>query len=225
MNLAIFDLDDTLLAGSCDFIWENYLVKHGFLNKNSINALRKYFIKKYHHGSFNVIERQERFLSQLSSFSLIELTQLLPEFVKKEIPQFIYKKAKELINRHQKQKACLLIISAASSFLVKPIAKSLGIHFVIATEPEVVADHFTGKIVGLPCFSTYKILHLDNWIKQKKYCVEKSYFYSDSVHDLPLLRAVTHPIATNPDVCLKSKAKEYGWRIINLNDKNVDVRL
>lgn len=214
MDLAIFDLDDTLLKGSCDFIWEDHLVENGILSEHDIAVSRAYFVESYNSGSFDACERQECFLSMLSPFPLRQLNTWLTEFVKTEISSFIYPQAQQLIEHHKTRGDRLLMLSAASHFIVNPIAKLLGIEQAIATEPEVIGEKFTGKIIGMPCFNGHKVSRLKQWLKVNRYHVNSSTFYTDSSHDLPLLELVTRPIAVNPDMRLQHAAKNRDWEVM-----------
>ena len=120
----------------------------------------------------------------------------------------------------QQQKAHLTaIITATNRFLTEPIAAAFGIEHLIATEPQIVDGRFTGDIVGAPCMREGKIEHLNKWLAARGQSLRdfpESWFYSDSINDLPLLERVTHPVAVDPDSRLQKAATERGWRSLSL---------
>jgi HAD superfamily phosphoserine phosphatase-like hydrolase len=95
---------------------------------------------------------------------------------------------------------------------------SLGIDEFLSTEPEFVNGRITGKIVGTPTFREGKVERLNVWLQENHETLSGSYFYSDSINDLPLLSAVEKPVAVDPDDSLRQMAREQGWDIISLRD-------
>jgi HAD superfamily hydrolase (TIGR01490 family) len=131
----------------------------------------------------------------------------------------IPKKAYDLVDQHKKKGDKLLIITATSSFITKPIGKIFGIDDLIGTDPEEVNGDFTGRVYGIPSFQEGKVKRLLSWLKKEKLSLksyDKTFFYSDSRNDIPLLEKVSNPVAANPDEFLLKVAKEKGWPIINL---------
>jgi len=111
------------------------------------------------------------------------------------------------------------LITATNRFLVEPIASAFGIEHVMATEPEIVNGRFTGDIVGAPCMREGKIEHLERWLKARGQTMKdfmQTWFYSDSINDLPLLERVTHPVAVDAAPKLGEIARERGWRTLSL---------
>jgi HAD superfamily hydrolase (TIGR01490 family) len=128
-------------------------------------------------------------------------------------------KAYALVKKHQDDGDLLIVITATNSFITKPIAQIFGIQNLIGTDPEEKDGEFTGKVSGTPSFKEGKVTRLEEWLKNKKLSLsgfEKSYFYSDSHNDLPLLKKVTHPVVVDSDDILKEYAKSQGWPQISL---------
>jgi len=129
-------------------------------------------------------------------------------------------KARALVESHRRDLCA--VISATNSFVTAPIASEFGIENLIATEPEQVNGSFTGGVSGIPCFREGKVARLDAWLAargSKLAAFPESWFYSDSLNDLPLLERVTHPVAVDPDPTLREHAGRKGWRIISLADE------
>ena len=109
-----------------------------------------------------------------------------------------------------------VIITATNSFITTPIAKHFGINHLIATEVKVINGQYTNEINGTPCFQEGKVTRLKKWLETNQETLNGSYFYSDSINDLPLLEAVETPILIDPDEKLKQTGKERNWKITTL---------
>ena len=114
-------------------------------------------------------------------------------------------------------------MTATNSFVTRPIVERFGIKHLVATEPATAGNQadagFTGEVFGIPSFREGKILKVNEWLESQQLSldqIKKSYFYSDSINDLPLLEKVTHPVATNPDERLRQEANKRNWPILDL---------
>ena len=157
-------------------------------------------------------------LAPLSQIDISELAELHNRFMDESIRPLITTQSRELIKKHIEQNDTLLIITATNLFITAPIAEELGIDNILATDPEIIDNRYTGKVYGTPCFREGKVERLTVWLKETGYNLTDSYFYSDSHNDLPLLEEVNKPIAVNPDETLRSHAEMKGWDIISLKD-------
>ncbi len=218
MNLAIFDLDNTLLGGDSDYLWGKFLVEKALVDPVLYERENQRFYDEYKAGTLDIYDFLEFSLAPLSKHSLETLSELHHEFMQSKINSIWLKKAEILINKHRKNNDFLLIITATNHFVTAPIAKKLGVDDIIATMPEQKNNRYTGKVSGTPCFQDGKVKRLSEWLQKNNYSLEGSHFYSDSINDLPLLLKVTHPIAVDPDEQLKKYADEHDWPIISLRD-------
>jgi HAD superfamily hydrolase (TIGR01490 family) len=219
MNLALFDLDNTLLAGDSDFQWAQFLIEQRALDRELHEARNLEFYEQYKAGTLDIHEFLDFQLKPLARHSRSQLDAWHREFMTQKILPLIAPGARNLIERHQLDGDLCIIITATNSFVTAPIAQALGIDNLIATEPEQKNGEFTGQVSGVPCFREGKITRLEDWLNQHNLTwlsFLQSWFYSDSLNDLPLLGKVTHPVAVDPDATLKSYAKENGWPIISL---------
>ena len=219
MNLALFDLDNTLLAGDSDFQWAQFLIEQRALDRELHEARNLEFYEQYKAGTLDIHEFLDFQLKPLARHSRSQLDAWHREFMTQKILPLIAPGARKLIERHQLDGDLCVIITATNSFVTAPIAQALGIDNLIATEPEQKNGEFTGQVSGVPCFREGKITRLEDWLNQHNLTwlsFLQSWFYSDSLNDLPLLGKVTHPVAVDPDATLKSYAKENGWPIISL---------
>ncbi|MDT8364787.1 MAG: HAD family hydrolase [Nitrosomonas sp.] len=219
MKLALFDLDNTLLSGDSDFQWAQFLIEQKALDSEIYAARNIEFYEQYKNGTLDIHEFLDFQLKPLARHPREQLNEWRRQFVAEKILPLITPGARELVNSHQTEQNLCIIITATNSFVTAPIAQALGIEHLIATEPEQVNGQFTGRVSGVPCFQKGKITRLEQWMdKQNLTWVSflQSWFYSDSLNDLPLLGKVTHPVAVDPDDTLRAHAQRNDWPIISL---------
>ncbi|HUQ28963.1 MAG TPA: HAD family phosphatase [Usitatibacter sp.] len=216
MKLALFDLDNTLLDGDSDHAWAQFLIEEGVLHADEYNARNDWFYERYKDGTLDIHEFLDFQLAPIANRPRAQLDAWHNEFMRRKVRPMILPKAPQLIARHAD--ALTAIVTATNRFITKPIADELGVPALIATDIEEVDGMFTGKPRGTPTFREGKIHAVDQWLatsgrKLKDY---ESWFYSDSLNDLPLLERVTHPVAVDPDATLRAHATERKWQIISL---------
>jgi HAD superfamily hydrolase (TIGR01490 family) len=213
MALALFDLDNTLLADDSDFLWGCFLVENGLVDKASYDAANQRFYDEYKKGTLDIFEFLSFSLKPLTQFTMEKLAQLHSEFMKKHILPAMTEKGMAQIKQHRDKGDFTLIITATNSFVTGPIAKAFQVDDLIATEPEIIDGRYTGRVAGTPCFQEGKITRLNQWLKNTSHDLEDSIFYSDSHNDLSLLELVTTPVAVDPDDELKATALRKNWEI------------
>ena len=219
MNLALFDLDNTILAGDSDYNWSRFLIQEGYLDGAIHAEKNEKFYADYKAGTLDIYAFVEFQFKPLARNPRTVLNQLLKKYVEEVIKPMITEKARALVKRHQDEGDLIIVITATNSFITKPIAELFGIENLIGTDPEEKEGEFTGKVSGLPSFKEGKVTRLEAWLKNKNLSLasfEKSYFYSDSHNDLPLMQKVTHPVAVDSDDVLSEYAKSKGWPQISL---------
>lgn len=217
MRLALFDLDNTLLAGDSDFEWAQFLIGKGVLDREVYEARNQLFYDQYKAGALNIHEFLDFQLKPLSRHPRSQLDAWHVEFLRDQILPMVAPGTTALLEKHKKH--VRLIITATNRFVTEPIAAQLGITELIATEPETHNREFTGGVVGIPSFREGKVERLEQWLTARGKVwadVEESWFYSDSLNDLPLLKLVSHPVAVDPDATLRAHAETHGWPIISL---------
>lgn len=216
MTLAIFDLDNTLLGGDSDHRWGEFLVQKGLVDAEEYRRQNDLFYQDYQNAVLDMQTYLDFSLAPLARHTMEELTALHQEFMAEHIEPLMLPKAEALLQQHREQGHTLLIITATNSFVTLPIAKRLGIEHILASDAEIIDGRYTGKCMGTPCFQDGKVTRLREWMKEQQISLAGSYFYSDSINDLPLLEEVDHPVAVDPDPRLHAVATERGWRIISL---------
>lgn len=225
MVLAIFDLDNTLLADDSDYLWGCFLVEKGLVDAAHHARENKRFYAEYKAGTLDIYAFLRFQLRPLAQHDMATLNALRAEFMRTKIAPIILPKARELLAEHAARNELLLIITATNRFITGPIAESLGVEHLIATEPEIREGRFTGAVSGVPCFQEGKVQRLNAWLTEHGHTLNGSWFYSDSHNDLPLLAMVEHPVAVDPDAALADHAGRHGWPVISLRDQTrpIDV--
>ncbi len=216
MALALFDLDNTLLAADSDHLWGVFLSDQGIVNADKYIRENERFYAEYRNGTLDILEFLQFSLKPLSEHSLEFLYEQRAHFVESVIRPKIAKGSLALLEKHRQQGDELVIITATNSFITRPIADLFNIEHLIATEPEMINGHYTGKVDGIPCFQEGKVQRLQMWLEQHNLDMQGSYFYSDSHNDLPLLRQVAYPVAVDADEKLLQAAQQAGWPVISL---------
>lgn len=218
MSLAIFDLDNTLIDGDSDHAWNEFLIENNLVDADHYRTANDQFYEDYKQGKLDIHKYLAFALEPLTRIEPEELQRLHQQFMAEKIEPMILPKAEALIDQHRQQGDKLLIITATNLFVTGPIAERLGVHDILASEPEQVDGRYTGGVSGTPCYQEGKVIRLEDWLSKEEESLENSYFYSDSHNDIPLLSKVTYPFAVDADDYLLSMARRNSWPCISLKD-------
>ena len=216
MGLALFDLDNTLIAGDSDYLWGCFLVEQGIVDGSHYERENRRFYDQYRVGELDIYEFLDFQLRPLAEHGLASLQQWRKQYVEEKISPILLPKAHELIDRHRQQGDTLVVITATNRFITTPIVELYDIPHLLATEPELQDEQYTGRVAGTPCFQDGKVERLGDWLADNQQSLDNSWFYSDSHNDLPLLNKVTHPVAVDPDEILEQHARDHDWPVISL---------
>ena len=218
-RLVLFDLDHTLIPFDSDYEWNEFTITLGWRDGVEFRRLNTGFFEQYKAGTLDLHE-YVRFATQaireqgaINSIAAHEL------FMGAVVQKGITKQALELVRGHQQAGDEVVIVTATNEFVTRPIADAFGVKELIAVELERDAQgQFTGEIKGTPSFREGKVVRVTEWLATRGLDWDgvETWFYSDSMNDLPLLDKATCPVATNPDDRLRALAKERGWRILDL---------
>ena len=217
MSLAIFDLDNTLLAGDSDYLWGQFLARQGVVDGAWYEEENRRYYEAYVAGQLNIDDFLAFSLKPLSELPMTQLQALHKQYMQESINPLIRPPARDLVEHHRSQGHTLMIITATNRFITAPIAQAFGINNLLATDPELLNGRYTGKVSGTPCFRDGKVIRLQQWLSEHQRNLDNSWFYSDSHNDLPLLSRVSHPVAVDPDPTLRQHANANGWQILNLH--------
>ncbi len=216
MTLAIFDLDNTLIAGDSDHLWGQFVCTQGLVDSGSFARDNERFYRDYQAGTLDIDAYLRFALGPLKGRSPEELAPLHRQFMREKIEPIVLPQALGLIDSHRRQGHRLLVITATNHFITRPIVDALGIADLLACEAEISEGRYTGEPIGIPSYHSGKVLRLQAWLQQQQLSLAGSWFYSDSHNDLPLLEQVDYAVAVDPDPTLKARAVEAGWPIISL---------
>ncbi|TAK61646.1 HAD family hydrolase [Methylobacter sp.] len=218
MSLAIFDLDNTLIADDSDYLWGQFLVDQGIVDKNHYESANAKFYDDYKQGTLDIVEFLRFSLQPLADNDPEQLYQWRAQFIEEAIKPLMLKSAQQLIAKHKDRGDTLLVITATNRFVTEPIVRLYGIENLLATTPEFVDGRYTGGFNGIPCFREGKVKLLEAWLGNSTETMQDSWFYSDSHNDLPLLKLVDNPVAVDPDEKLTEFASASNWPIISLRN-------
>src|SRR5271166_3920459 len=217
--LALFDLDHTLLSVDSDEAWVEFLIEQGTLDRATYERANHDMLSRYRAGEASSVEFTHFYLATLVGHDPATLARWHAAYLQRKIRPAIPDAARALLAGHRADGHLLILTTATSRFITAPIAQELGLENLIATEGEMKDGRYTGGIAGTPNLREGKVIRLGAWLAARSLTLEgfrQSWFYSDSVNDLPLLSRVTHPVAVNADPHLARLAQEKGWPQIDI---------
>ena len=216
MGLALFDLDNTLVAGDSDHLWGDFLVSEGLVDPDKHKALNEHYYQQYQQGQLDIDQYLSFALGPMAGMTPETLSALQDKFLKKHVEPILLDAAFDLLQAHRVKGDTLIIITATNTLVTQPIADRLGVEYLIGCEAELKDGRYTGKPEGVPSFGEGKVQRIKAWCAEHQTPLEGAIFYSDSHNDLPLLREVAHAVAVDPDDVLRLEAQQCGWEIISL---------
>lgn len=219
MPLALFDLDETLLAGDSDYLWGQHLVEKGAVDGAYYEATNRAFYEQYKQGTLDIYEFARFAFKPLSEYPLQTLKVWRQEFVERKIKPIMTRTGLDYIAQHRQAGDTIVIITSTNQFITEPIAELYGVDKLLATVPEMVAGQYTGEL-AVPCFSKHKIDRLHDWCQSAQLSLQDSVAYSDSRNDIPLLSVATTAYAVDPDDILRAHAEQQQWPILSFRDSS-----
>jgi HAD superfamily hydrolase (TIGR01490 family) len=218
VGLALFDLDNTLIGGDSDYLWGCFLAEQGIVDGARYERENQRFYDQYKAGELDIHEFLRFQLRPLAEHDMPTLRQWRSAYIEEKVRPILLPLAHSLIGEHRDRGDTVVIITATNSFITRPIADLYGVEYLLATEPEIIDDRYTGNVDGVPCFQHGKVEKLNAWLGVNNTDLQDSWFYSDSHNDLPLLNRVARPVAVDPDDILQQHALEHDWRIMSLRN-------
>lgn len=218
--LALFDLDGTLLPRDSDHAFGEFLVQQGWVSDEAFRRANDRFYADYLEGRLDMTAYVDFATAAWRDRPEADQQRVLAQFVDEVVRPMLHPAALDLVHRHREAGDRLALVTATNEFVTRPIASLFGFETLIATE--LVRDEggrVDGRIAGTPSFREGKIVRVQAWLASLGTTLEaapRCTFYSDSTNDLPLLEAVSHPVATNPGAGLAHIAAERGWPVIHL---------
>lgn len=220
MNLALFDLDGTLLPRDSDHAFGEFLIQLGWADAVAFKRRNDAFYDDYLQGRLDMDAYVDFATSAWRGRTPAEIEGASRRFVAEVVRPLLLPPALELVRRHRDAGDLMALVTATNDFVTRPIAAELGIDTLIATDLARDGEgRVLGTIAGVPAFREGKITRVEAWLAgrgQSLAAFAQSTFYSDSTNDLPLLERVSHPVATNPGPALERIALERGWPVLKL---------
>jgi HAD superfamily hydrolase (TIGR01490 family) len=218
-RLTLFDLDNTLIAGDSDYTWAQYLIDLGAVDGEEYTRRNEAYYRDYLAGRLDIHEFLDFQLGPLARHSVDQLLAWREAFVRERVQPLLLPDARRLVAQRLQAGDLVAIVTATNSFVTRPIADAFGVGHLVATEPEFERGRYTGRVAGIPAFREGKIARVEAWLGglgRHLANFDESWFYTDSRNDLPLLGAVTHPVAVDPDPVLRQHAVDAGWPVLSL---------
>ena len=216
MLLAIFDLDHTILEGDSDSSWLFFLAENKIIAEKEVMKKNEQFYRSYCAGNLNFDEYAQFAFSIIQKIPYTRLKTLRRLFFKNKVLPMIRPNARKSIQEHQQQGHKVIISTATNDFISYPVVKYLKADDLLATRLERSEEGFTGKYRGVPNFREGKVTNLLEWLKRNnEYQLATTYFYSDSINDLPLLSKVGYPRIVNGDEDLCREGEKRGWTMMD----------
>lgn len=217
-RLTLFDLDNTLLSGDSDHGWGQFLIEVGAVDAETFALRNAEFFADYKAGCLDIRAFLDFQLAPLAAHDPAQLYAWRDRFLAEKIRPMLLPAAQAVVSERMSAGDLVAVVTATNSFVTQPIAQMYGIANLVATEPEWAAGRFTGRVAGEPCFQAGKLICVDAWLARQDRRLRdfsETWFYTDSHNDLPLLDAVTHAVAVDPDPVLAERAASRGWPIVS----------
>ncbi|GAA4724276.1 HAD-IB family hydrolase [Isoptericola chiayiensis] len=209
---AFFDLDKTIIATSSTAAFSRPFFAGGLITRGDVlRSAYAHFLFMLGSADADQTERMRRHLSELATgWEVAKVEQIVAETLHEHIDPYVYAEAVELIADHHARGHDVVVVSASGRELVEPIAAMLGADHMVATRMAVAGGRFTGEI-DFYAYGENKATAVRDLAAARGYDLERSFAYSDSITDAPMLDAVGHAFAVNPDRSLRRVAAEKGW--------------
>lgn len=218
-RLALFDLDHTLLPIDSDYEWNQFMGRIGWCDAEEAAAKNAAFYAQYCAGTLD-LNAYTRFVTEPMRSKGPEASEAAhAQFMHEVIEPVIRQEALQLLDQHRQAGDEIIIITATNEFVAGPIAKRLGVEAFMGVKlAKDASGWYSGDIDGVPSSREGKVIRMQEWLKARNldWGDVHTSFYSDSHNDLPLLKQVNHPVATNPDATLRAHALQNDWQILEL---------
>lgn len=213
MDLAVFDLDETLICDDSTSLWLRWLVSQGFAPP-ALLGQEQALMQQYYQGTLEIEGYMHTILTPLAGMSTLTVSGWIRRFIQRDILPRVYPAARERLAFHQQRGDTIVIISASGEHLVAPIAEQLGAHGALAIGVEIVDQRYSGLTFGTMTYKEGKVVRLNRWkAEQEAARFQQTWAYSDSMNDLPLLAQADRAYVINPDALLEQEALRRGWEV------------
>lgn len=220
---AFFDMDKTLISENSGSVYMKHRYEQGEITGWELaKGLGAYL--QYKAGVLDIAAWTRQMMAEFAGQRETDLLGEAHELFERAIRPTIYPEAQRIVREHQEKGHVVAIVSGATRFVVEPLAAHLGVDHMLYTGMEVEAGCFTGRVIEPVCFEEGKIFWLQQFIEKERVDLARSWFYTDSVTDVPLLELVGHPVAVNPDPFLYRMARKRRWPVRIFEPPAVELR-
>ena len=212
---AFFDLDKTIIAKSSTLAFGRSFYQGGLINRRAVlKTAYAQFVYLVGGADHDQMERMRQYLSALcTGWDVSQVREIVAETLHDLIDPLIYQEAADLIAEHKAAGRDVIIVSSSGAEVVEPIGKMVGANKVVATRMVAAEGRYTGE-VEFYAYGEGKAAAIKELADADGYDLEGCYAYSDSITDLPMLEAVGHPHAVNPDRALRKEASTRDWPVL-----------
>lgn len=209
---ALFDMDRTLVRRETASLYVRYQRDTGEASwRDAVQVA--YWVAQYTVGIIDAPRVAEKALAQFRGVEESVFAVRCEDWFRRYVLEHVCEAGREAVRRHRESGELVAIVTGASPYAARPLARELGIEHVVASELEIADGRFTGKPRHPLCYGHGKVELATRLAEQLGFALEEATFYSDSITDLPLLERVRTPIAVNPDRRLRRIALRRGWPV------------
>jgi len=209
---AFFDVDGTVLAKNSGPLYLKFLLEEGRIGK--VDLLRgMWWFALYKLNRLDWERVSEKWASSTAGESEADTIEECRRWYAEKVKRHVRPEMIERMEEHRKDGHHVALLTAATIYLARPLGEDIGVDGYICNRLEVEDGKFTGKLVRPACYGDGKVLHAEKYAEEKGIDISKSFFYTDSASDIPVLERVGNPIIVNPDPVLRLEARRKGWPI------------
>ena len=212
MDLALFDLDETLISEDSTSLWLRWLVSEGFAPPSLLDEERV-LMEHYYQGCLSMEAYMRTTLAPLAGLATRTVEGWIGRFIQRDILPRVYPQARERLEWHRQRGDLILVISASGEHLVNPIAAALGADVALAVGVSIVDERYSGGIFGTITYQQGKLTRLAEWQAEQPHRFDKIWAYSDSMNDAPMLQHADFARVINPAPPLHALAEQHGWEV------------
>jgi len=216
---AFFDLDKTIIAKSSTLAFGRPFYHNGLINRRAVlRSAYAQFMFALAGADADQMDRMRNYITSMcTGWDVAQIREIVSETLHDIIDPIVYNEAVELIEQHKAAGRDVVIVSASGEEVVGPIGEMLGTDDVVATKMVIADGKYTGEIARY-VYGAAKAEAVIELAQARGYDLAQCYAYSDSSTDIPMLEAVGHPYAVNPDRALRKAAAEHEWPILSFTN-------
>ena len=214
VEAAFFDLDKTIISKSSSLALSRPMYRAGMVTRGQLlrGAYAQLVYALVGADEKKMDRLKEGMLALTKGWERSEVEELVRDVIVDAIDPFVYKEALDLMALHRQERRRIYIVSSSPEEVVRPLARHFGVSGVIATRAKIEDGRYTGDL-EFYSYGEQKAEAIRDLAERVGLDLSGSYAYTDSITDLPMLEAVGHPVAVNPDKDLRKVAEERGWDI------------